>query len=55
MIAALMDDDEDGNNLQDAAKALADAFSNLLKAAHGNPGAPDGVSMLPLFSNRPYS
>ena len=53
MIAALMDDDEDGNNLQDAAKALADAFSNLLKAAHGNPGAPDGVSMLPLFSNRP--
>ena len=45
MIAALMDDEEDGNKLQDAAKNLADAFSNLLKAAHGSPGAPDNVSL----------
>ena len=44
MIAALMDDEDDGNKLQDAAKNLADAFSNLLKAAHGSPGAPDNVS-----------
>jgi hypothetical protein len=45
MIAALMDDDDDGNKLQDAAKNLTDAFSNLLKAAHGSPGAPDNVSI----------
>ena len=45
MIAALMDDEDDGNKLQDAAKSLADAFSNLLKAAHGSPGAPDNVSI----------
>jgi hypothetical protein len=44
MIAALMDDEDDGNKLQDAAKNLADAFSNLLKAAHGSPGSPDNVS-----------
>ena len=49
MIAALMDDDDDGNKLLDAAKGLADAFSNLLKAAHGSPGVPDNVRMLKLF------
>ena len=38
-----MDDDDDGNRLKDAAKNLADAFSNLLKAAQGSPGAPDNV------------
>ena len=33
MIAALYDDDNDGNKLLDAARNLADAFSNLLKSA----------------------
>ena len=50
MIAALMDDEDDGNKLQDAAKNLADAFSNLLKAAHGSPGAPDNVSSEACYS-----
>ena len=38
-----MDDEDDSNRLQDAAKNLADAFLNLLKSAHGSPVSPDNV------------
>ena len=38
MIAGLMDEGPDGSNLLDAARGLANAFSDLLKAAQDGAG-----------------
>lgn len=38
MIAGLLDDGDDGKNLLDAARDLAGAFTNLLKAAQEGGG-----------------
>lgn len=43
MIAGLLDDDDDGNNLLDATRSLAGAFSALLKAAQEGGGADSEV------------
>ena len=46
MIAGLLDDGDDGKNLLDAARDLAGAFTNLLKAAQEGGGIDTEVSVL---------
>lgn len=46
MIAGLLDDEDDGKGLLDAARDLASAFTNLLKAAQEGGGVDTEVSVL---------
>ena len=46
MIAGLLDDGDDGKGLLDAARDLASAFTNLLKAAQEGGGVDTEVSVL---------
>ena len=46
MIAGLLDDGDDGKNLLDAARDLAGAFTNLLKAAQEGGGIDTEVRCL---------
>ena len=46
MIAGLLDDGDDGKGLLDAARDLASAFTNLLKAAQEGGGVDTEVRVL---------